>query len=113
MTTGGGGTNTAATFANQGFKVSYVGKIGDDKRGKIILDELKGFKVNIDLVKKDKKRPTAYSVILSSGDERTNDFLLSNFEIPAGTKKSISKDSVDREFWQRAAGEWPGSPAKL
>ena len=72
MTTGGGGTNTAAFFANQGFKVAYVGKVGDDKKGKIIIDELKNFKVYTGFIKKDKKYSTAYSVILSlPANERT------------------------------------------
>lgn len=71
MTTGGGGTNTAVYFAKQGFKTAYCGKLGNDKRGETILKELKDFKVNTGLIKIDKNYPTAYSVILSSGEERT------------------------------------------
>lgn len=69
--TGGGGTNTAATFAGQGLKTAYVGKIGDDPGGKAIKDELKELKVD-SFVVEDKEHRTGYSIILSvSQKERT------------------------------------------
>ncbi len=69
---GGGGTNTACTFANQGFKVAFCGKIGRDRKGKAILKELKDFGVGLKLVKRDKRHPTAFSLILSPWlEERT------------------------------------------
>ncbi len=72
VSTGGGGTNTACTFSNQGFKVAYCGKIGEDNGGEAILTELKRFKVDTGFLKKDKKYLTAYSVILSlPQEERT------------------------------------------
>ncbi len=66
MSSGGGGTNSAATFASQGFKTAFCGKVGKDKIGEAIIKELKKFKVSTVFIKKDKKLPTAYSVILSS-----------------------------------------------
>jgi len=50
--TGGGGTNTAATFAKQGLKTAYVGKVGNDPGGEAILKELKELKKikNIELL---------------------------------------------------------------
>ncbi|MBU2578771.1 carbohydrate kinase family protein [Patescibacteria group bacterium] len=63
--TGGGGTNTACTFSNQGFKTAYCGKIGNDKRGEAILEDLKKFKVDTGFIKKDKKYLSACSIILS------------------------------------------------
>ena len=69
---GGGGTNTACTFSKQGFKVSYVGKVGQDKSGEHIIEELKEFKVGTEFIKKDKKEITAFSTILSTSiGERT------------------------------------------
>ena len=69
---GGGGTNTACTFSRQGFKVSYVGKVGGDKNGEHIIEKLKEFKVGKEFVKKDKKRITAFSIVLSTSiGERT------------------------------------------
>ena len=69
---GGGGTNTACTFSEQGFKVSYVGKVGHDKNGEHLIEELKQFKVGTEFIKKDKKEVTAFSIVLSTSiGERT------------------------------------------
>jgi sugar/nucleoside kinase (ribokinase family) len=72
VSSGGGGTNTACTFSKQGFKVNYIGKVGDDKRGEELIEELRKFKIGTQFVKKDKDYPTAFSLILSSSiGERT------------------------------------------
>jgi sugar/nucleoside kinase (ribokinase family) len=68
--TGGGGTNTAATFAKQGFKVAYVGEIGNDPGGEAIEEELKQLGIK-SFIKKDEIKKTAYSIILSTDKERT------------------------------------------
>lgn len=69
--TGGGATNTAVTFARQGFKTAALIKIGKDDNGKEILRELKKEGVRTFAVK-DKKNPTGYdTILLSSGGERT------------------------------------------
>jgi len=69
---GGGGTNTACTFSKQGLEVSYVGKVGNDKNGEHVIEELKRFKVETGFIKKDKKEVTAFSIILSTSvGERT------------------------------------------
>jgi len=68
--TGGGGTNTAATFAKQGFKVAYVGRVGDDAGGRAIIEELKNSGIG-SFISIDKKLKTAYSIVLSTGKERT------------------------------------------
>jgi sugar/nucleoside kinase (ribokinase family) len=61
---GGGGTNSAATFGRQGFKTAYVGKVGDDGQGEMVLEELEEMGVDISMVKKDKEKATAFSLIL-------------------------------------------------
>ncbi len=69
---GGGGTNTAATFALQGLKTAFCGTVGQDVSGQEILNELKKLGVNISLVQKtDKKRTNHSVVILNSGLDRT------------------------------------------
>lgn len=68
---GGGGTNTACTFSNQGFKTAYVGKVGEDVMGDMVFLDLKTYKVSTAFLLKDKKRKTALSVVLSSSRERT------------------------------------------
>jgi len=72
LSSGGGGTNTAATFANQGFKVAYWGTVGDDIFGRKIIEELGELAIDSRFVLKTAKRPTNLSVILSlAGEDRT------------------------------------------
>lgn len=68
---GGGAANAAITFARQGFVTGALIKIGKDQTGAEILRTLKSEKVSpVAII--DKKRGTAYSVILISPDgERT------------------------------------------
>lgn len=68
---GGGAANAAITFARQGFSTQALIKIGKDQNGEEILRTLKAEKVGPVAIF-DKKRGTAYSVILISPDgERT------------------------------------------
>ena len=72
VTTGGGGSNAACSFARQGFKVAFCGKIGEDRMGDTVIDELKKFKVSTKFLKRDKKYATASSIVLSPPEgERT------------------------------------------
>jgi len=109
--TGGGGTNTAATFALQGLKTAYVGKVGDDPGGNAILQELKEFGINTGFVLKDKKLKTAYSVILSSlGNERT--ILVYNGACHQLKKSDISWRELKKAEWFYISG-LSGESAKL
>lgn len=72
FTSGGGGTNTAVTFARQGLKTACLGAIADDFNGKDIIDELEREGVNTDYFQINKGGHTAYSVILThQSGERT------------------------------------------
>jgi len=64
FTSGGGGTNTAATFAKQGFKVAYCGSVGQDNAGKYIIAELKKLKVDTRFVLVKNEKHTNHSVII-------------------------------------------------
>lgn len=64
FSTGGAGTNTAVTFARQGFRVASIVNVGDDPGGRAILTELKKEKVDTSLIQTDTQTHTAYSVIL-------------------------------------------------
>ncbi len=69
---GGGGTNTSATFALQGFKTAFCGTVGLDVSGQEIINELKRFKIYTGLIKKTNQKRTNHSVvILNSGQDRT------------------------------------------
>lgn len=62
--TGGGGTNTAATFSKMGLKTGFLGKLGRDENAKVILKELKEKKV--DFLGVQGREPTGYSVVIDS-----------------------------------------------
>ena len=62
--TGGGGTNTAATFRKMGLKTAYLGHIGLDENGDRIINQLK--KSKIDFIGTRGKEMTNYSFILDS-----------------------------------------------
>lgn len=62
--TGGDASNAAVTFARQGLKTSFVGKIGRDVAGAEVLREFRHEGVNIDSVVVDAKKGTTYSTIL-------------------------------------------------
>ena len=68
--TGGSATNTAVTFARQGFKVACLTKIGLDSAGREVLHQLEKEGVETSLVKKNAKHHTGYSALLKpySGD---------------------------------------------
>lgn len=66
FTTGGGGTNTAATFAKQGFKTAFCGGIGVDLPGLEIVRELRHLKVDVNLVVKKKGIYTNSSIIFTN-----------------------------------------------
>ncbi len=68
---GGGGTNTAVCFSRLGLKTAYLGVIGSDANGRIVLDYLKKENIATVLVQKDNIK-TGFSVILDAkGEDRT------------------------------------------
>ncbi len=70
--TGGGGTNSAVTFAKQGLKTAYVGSVGKDESGKEIIKVLKEKGVKTNFINKTEDFQTAYSAVLSIPEkERT------------------------------------------
>lgn len=72
FTTGGGATNTAVTFARQGYNVACLCRVGNDVSGREVLSELEEEGVSTDLVVQDPANKTSYSVLLlSEGGERT------------------------------------------
>ncbi|MBT3231165.1 carbohydrate kinase family protein [Candidatus Uhrbacteria bacterium] len=65
-TTGGGGTNSAATFASLGFNTAVITRVGDDDAAESVINDLKKFNVKTTLVNKIKKGTTGYSVLLTA-----------------------------------------------
>jgi len=72
MDTGGGATNTAATFSRLGLRAACITEIGDDLAGEEILGALKKEKISNKFVMMDSKHQTGYStILLTSNGQRT------------------------------------------
>jgi sugar/nucleoside kinase (ribokinase family) len=72
LSSGGGGTNTAATFAEQGFKVAFYGQIGKDYFGDLVLSEMERLKISREFISRTEKKTTNTSVfLLYPGKDRT------------------------------------------
>jgi ribokinase len=64
--TGGGASNAAVTFARLGLHSTFIGKVGDDPVGRIVIDELHADQVETGHVHIVKGARTGYSTILLS-----------------------------------------------
>ena len=92
--TGGGGTNSAATFALQQLKTAYVGLVGNDPGGLEIFRELNDLGVDCNFIKITERAKTPYSIILSVPEKERSilvyegaSHLLSLADIPFGQIK--------------------------
>lgn len=95
--TGGGATNTAATFASLGFRTATVASIGKDDNGSLLLKELGRFGIDISLVQTAPRARTGYSIIILAGSgERT-------ILVHRGASKRI--DAV-RIPWRKLRTRW-------
>lgn len=71
-TTGGGGTNAAATFASLGFKTAVITRVGTDSSGRDIIYELERLNIKTSFVKNLAGGATGLGVQLTAKDgERT------------------------------------------
>lgn len=95
---GGGGTNTAATFAKQGFKTAFCGAIGVDVSGLEIVRELKSLKIDTRFVVKKKEKHTNNSIIISNiGEDRT--ILVYRGASDMMTKENIPWKKIRKAKW--------------
>ena len=96
---GGGGTNTAATFANQGFKTAFVGTIGSDLAGEEVIKDLAERKINLKFVLKTTKKPTNYSIILKTKKRADRTILVFRGASDLLTKEDINWNKIKRAKW--------------
>ncbi len=66
LTTGGGGTNAAVTFARLGLRTATITRIGDDASGRDVLEDLERNGVATSFVKTVKGGDTGYSTLLTA-----------------------------------------------
>ncbi len=97
FTSGGGGTNTAVTFAKQNFNVAYCGKVGKDSAGKNILDDLHHYGVDTRFVSSTDEKSSNHSIILDvPGIDRT-------IFVYRGASDLYSEEDV---FWEDVRANW-------
>lgn len=97
FSTGGGGTNVAATFVNQGFKTAFCGMVGKDFAAEQIISSLEKLGIDTSFLLRTDKKPTNYSVILSSnGKERT-------ILVFRGAAGELSKKNIP---WSKLKTQW-------
>ncbi len=89
FTTGGGGTNTAVAFSRLGLKTGFLGVVGNDINGDLILRELN--LEGVHFLGKRKRGKTGYSVILSGGNDRT-------ILVYKGVNNDLAEQDVDFRF---------------
>ncbi|MEK7124696.1 MAG: carbohydrate kinase family protein, partial [Patescibacteria group bacterium] len=97
FSSGGGGTNTAATFAKQGFKTAFCGVIGEDVSGKDLLKELAQLGIETKLVLTTNKKVTNHSIIISGG---TMDRTILAYR---GASEQMLKEDVP---WKKLKTKW-------
>jgi ribokinase len=102
---GGGGTNTAASFARLGLKTAFLGCLGKDNDADYILNSLKNDKIEF-IGYQTEKFHSGYSVVLDSqNDDRTiltykganNELDYSKLKIPK-TKWIYSSSLVEKSY---------------
>lgn len=97
FSSGGGGTNTAATFSRQGFRVAYCGSVGQDLAGQEIIEEVGNLKIDTQLIVRSKKKPTNHSIVISGiNDDRT---ILAY----RGASEELKKDNIP---WLKLKTKW-------
>jgi len=94
---GGGGTNSAATFKNQGFNVAFCGTVGEDVSGNEVIEDLKKRGINTELVLRTNLKPTNHSIVISSSEnERT-------ILVYRGASEIADKEDIP---WDKLKAKW-------
>ncbi len=66
LSTGGGATNAAVTFAHLGYSTAAIAKIGKDEAGQTVINDLQAAAVDTSLLRVSPKEKTAYSTLLTA-----------------------------------------------
>ncbi len=101
FTSGGGGTNSAVTFAKQGHNVAYCGKVGDDNAGEGVLKDLERYGVSNRFVTRTKEKPTNHSIILDV-PERDRTILVYRGASDLHEKKDVPLQELEAKWFYLA-----------
>ena len=103
LTIGGNAANASVTFGRQKFRTGCFGKVGDDLSGKELITRLKKEGVN-PFFAVSKEKPTAYSVLLLSGDHGERTILGYHGAADTLAPKDIPWDKLKSKWWYLSLG---------
>ena len=94
---GGGAANTAITLSRMGIPVSVAGRVGDDKLGEFLLENLASEGVSLDLISLDAKLGTSATMVLvdPDGERRFVHYIGANF--------GLTREHMGDDFWKNTA----------
>ena len=72
LTLGSSSAIFASNISSLGARVAFIGKIGRDKFGEVVLESLRNNHVDISMIKVDEHWNTGATVVLNVGDDRAN-----------------------------------------
>jgi len=72
LTLGSSSAIFASNIASLGARVAFIGKIGNDKFGEIVLESLRKKRVDVSMVKIDENAGTGATIILNVDEDRAN-----------------------------------------
>ncbi len=103
FSSGGGGTNTAVTFEEQGLKVAYCGGVGMDIPGKEIINDLKRRGIDSSLIVETGLKPTNHSVVLNTDSDKDRTILVYRGASEILTKKDIPWKNLESKWFYISA----------
>ena len=103
LTIGGNAANASVTFGRQGFKTGCFGKIGADLSGQELISRLKKEKVN-PFFAASQEKPTAYSVLLLSGEHGERTILGYHGAADTLVLKDIPWGKLKSKWWYLSLG---------
>jgi len=89
VSSGGGGTNTAASLSSLGHKVAFLGKIGSQENSHRLKLELKKYNIDCSFLISDSSSRTGYSIVL---DSLKHDRTILTYR---GSNSDLSYDEID------------------
>ncbi len=107
---GGGGVNTAVTFALLGLETGFCGVIGQDLAGQEILEQLNQLEIDTSMVKTRQNKQTDTGIIFHAESERT--ILLFHEVSRTLNEKDINWKELKNTAWLYVAPLW-GKAAAL
>ena len=94
---GGGATNAAASFAHLGLRTACVAKIGTDRAGQDVTDDLHTHGVHTNLLIKTDRESTGYSVLLTTKEGQRTALVY------RGAAGSITPTDIP---WEKLDSKW-------